>query len=148
MRRPSGGFTLLEIAVVLVILGMLAAIALTAFARYIRKARTSEAVINVGTLAALERGYYLAHREYLPCGPTPAAIPIEPQSWPGGDCWDRLGFRPDGPIHYQYRVTVDGSTFTALAHGDLDGDGVASTFSMQGDDVGLSGTVARDKELE
>ena len=49
-RARVAGFTLVELMIVVAIIGVLAAIAIPAFSRYVRKARTAEAV---GTLANL-----------------------------------------------------------------------------------------------
>ena len=49
-RSRGSGFTLVELMIVVAIIGVLAAIAIPAFSRYVRKARTAEAV---GTLANL-----------------------------------------------------------------------------------------------
>jgi hypothetical protein len=36
------------------------------------------------------------------------------------------------PQYYQYNYTNTGSGFTAAARGDLDGDGILSTFETKG----------------
>jgi type IV pilus assembly protein PilA len=52
--------------------------------------------------------------------------------------WYCLKFELDVPQYYMYNYTATGTsgatgdTFTAMANGDLNGDGVASTFTMLG----------------
>jgi hypothetical protein len=51
--------------------------------------------------------------------------------------WKALAFRPaaEGVPHayaFSFESTSGGSAFVAQAHGDLDGDGVLSTFEIRG----------------
>ncbi|MFA5388246.1 MAG: prepilin-type N-terminal cleavage/methylation domain-containing protein [Candidatus Omnitrophota bacterium] len=53
------GFTLLELLIVVIILGVLASIALPQYTATIEKARSGEAVINIGAIrVALDRYWY------------------------------------------------------------------------------------------
>lgn len=61
--------------------------------------------------------------------------------WDAGDKdtgWQCLKFSMSQPQYYQYGYTAalqaagEGSTFTATAQGDLDGDGTLSTFTLSG----------------
>jgi len=53
------GFTLLELLIVVIILGVLASIALPQYVATIEKARSGEAVINIGAIrVALDRYWY------------------------------------------------------------------------------------------
>ena len=77
----------------------------------------------------------------VPTGDAPKAAKFQskPTDWMSGTAtagWTCLKFTMEDPQYFQYNYvstdpTADG-TFTALAYGDLDGDGTASTFSMAG----------------
>ncbi len=71
---------------------------------------------------------------------TPAAPPRgkkevdPPETW-DGPTWKALDFRasPEGVPHaYAFSFESTGTTFAARARGDLDGDGILSTFEVRG----------------
>jgi prepilin-type N-terminal cleavage/methylation domain-containing protein len=138
------GFTLLELTVTITIMGMLAAVAIPAFTKYIRKAETSEVRVNLGTIAALERAWEVDHRSYLACPAVPAEVPKKKTKWKGSMEWTQLGFHPDGAVQYQYEVELTDKGFIARARGDLDGDDNVSLFEIRSEHLGLD----RRDELE
>jgi len=124
-------------------------------ANYAAKSKTTEAREFVKKMYDGARTYYMdppmgggsigdIPRPQLPgpsVGPTP---PLGACCKAGGKCapamslwqeptWVALYFSVDDPHYYSYAYKVDGNKFTAAAYGDLDCDGVYSTFEMSGE---------------
>lgn len=135
-----------------------------AFERYVRLAQSAEARSNVVRLAEAMRA--LAESSFrenhgpvtLPSAPeTPAEVPrgIAVEDPPG--TWDQalfvaLAFSMEGPHRYTYAVAGGSDGFRVTAHGDLDGDGIVSEFSIVGrcraDGTVELGELEVDDELE
>jgi type II secretory pathway pseudopilin PulG len=150
-RRRERGMTAVEIAVTFAILGSLLAIAVPAFVRDLRASKLVEPASGVKAIAEEATAYARARdvpHAYPPSAPlTPAAVPrgtreVDPPGAWDQPTWKALAFRasPEGVAH-AFSFAFDSangparSTFTAHAHGDLDGDGVTSTFEVQGEDA-------------
>jgi type IV pilus assembly protein PilA len=152
--RDSKGFTLIELMIVVAIIGILAAVAVPAFLRYMRQARTSEAPPNIKKIFDGAKTYYESGSK-VERGVTATSIAVQfPASTTitpadkcclstGGRCislqtdWDQvswkvMGFELKDPHYYQYMFessgTEDTAAFTAGAYGDLNCDDVISTF--------------------
>ena len=153
--RNDHGFTLIELMIVVAIIGILAAVAVPSFIKYIKKAKTAEALGNLEKMYNAARVYYLEDhgqnnvsvtRRMFPTtvGPTPTVSccnfgdeRCEPTaSWWTDRTWRSLNFSMDDPHYFRYEFRSSGSgtaaQFTALAYADLDCDGEFSTFSMGG----------------
>jgi len=158
--RRRGGFTLVELMVVIAIVGVLCAIAVPAFMENARRAKTTEAPVNLERLYSNSRIYiFAAHASRgsinsiplqfpLPEPKTPAAscctfvgekCAPNPLTWQGSATWSALAFSVDDPSYFNYEygstgtaVTGPGSNFTARAIGNLDCDATFSTFEMVG----------------
>lgn len=132
--------------------GVLAAIAIPAFMKYIRRSKTVEAAVHVRQIYDGAMAYGAAKhvaRDGKPQPPhfpksaplTPATTacvdgqsvkrPPDPSLWIH-PTWQALGFTVTTPSYYQYEFISDGQKFTARAIGDLDCDGVLSTFERVG----------------
>lgn len=166
-RRRRGGFTLLEVINALVIICAVGALAMYFVARYVRHAKTAEAAGSVKAIAEAAAAYYDTSDSAQPAGSSPdqahamrhfppssrAAVPPDLADIRGRryqstladwsvSPWTDLHFSIPQPQFYSYTFEAQGRGGTAQAtvtgHGDLDGDGVVSTYSL---------TVAPDEKL-
>ena len=125
------GFTLVELMIVVAIISVLAAIAAPIYTKYVKKARTSEAVTNLGAIAMFEETFFSENDSYMTAVSNPATVPSAAD--PGGRLlfngsasgWDQLGnVMPDGQaVYFQYEVTAGqfdtGGTATTGGTGNL-----------------------------
>lgn len=127
LRRlhSRGGFTLIELMIVVVIIGILAALAIPKFMKVTGKAKVSEAKTILKEIFTLEKAYFNEHDTYV--------------AFAAGDECDEIGFAlPEGVSRFDYEVTCTDPTadFTATATEavDVDGDGdTDGTLSMDQD---------------
>ncbi len=120
-RLASPGMTIAELMIVVVIMGVLAAIATTGYGIYIRRSRSQEARTMLLSIASREDAYRAEFQQYCAAGRTSGTPPTTlglsnawPASTPGAlpsDFvasmpieWAQLGFRPSGPVRYRYVV--------------------------------------------
>jgi prepilin-type N-terminal cleavage/methylation domain-containing protein len=62
----SRGFTLVEMMIVVVVLGILASLGMVGYRRYMGRARASEAVAMLAEISSKEQLYFLEFAQYLP----------------------------------------------------------------------------------
>ncbi|KPK50651.1 MAG: hypothetical protein AMJ63_14250 [Myxococcales bacterium SG8_38_1] len=144
MKRNEG-FTITELMIAVVIMGVLATLAIPTFTSYIYKARVTEATNFLGEIKQRQESYRNEFGQY--CADeddwgtyNPTTIPgADPVMWTSTTMWDQLGASPDGPIRFQYATVAgfpgvtpptgtnlddDDHWFAARAQADLDEDGV------------------------
>src|SRR4249920_1558042 len=62
--RRDGGYTMIEVMVTVVIVGILAAIALPSYSDYVQRGKISEAVANLSDMRTRLEQFYLDNRAY------------------------------------------------------------------------------------
>ncbi len=60
-NKNQKGFTMIELMVVVVIVGILAAIAIPIYGKYIKNARMTEAAGRIGEIITAEKAYAIEH---------------------------------------------------------------------------------------
>jgi hypothetical protein len=152
-RNRSRGrrFSEVELAVAFALGGSVLAVAIPTFARNLHASRFVEPVGGLKRIGVAAVAYARVH----PVAQAfPASAPLTPTEVPRGRCavdppeiWDRptwtaLGFRPSAPeeahcfaFSFDSALSPTRSSFRAQAHGDLDGDGITSTFEVTGQAV-------------
>lgn len=135
MRR---GYTIIELAFVVGIIGLLAGATIPAYQHVVLRARTDEARAMLHSIAHAELRHHRDHGAYLAC-PAQGEVPKRPVPFPNAlECWRALGVQVDGLLRYRYAVELVDGSFAVLAEGDLDGDGATSRFALSGKDLQLT----------
>lgn len=158
VRKRQSGFTLVELMIVVAIIGILAAVAIPAFSKYIKRARTAEAVGHLNKMWAGSVTYFETDHVDATGNPVVKQFPslgkaataeaakecgcLDTGKCPGGAAawqaaeWVALQFSIPDPHLYMPRYTSTGTTktatFTAEATGDLDCNGTTSDFKRVG----------------
>ncbi|MCA9560057.1 MAG: prepilin-type N-terminal cleavage/methylation domain-containing protein [Myxococcales bacterium] len=160
------GFTLIELMIVVAIIGLLAAVAIPAFEKSVRRSKTSEATINLRRIYdGAVTSYQSQQVDRDGAGRSPK-FPDSVDPTPGenaccgasdrGQCpastqafvkptWQQLQFSLDDPHYYWYVFDSEGegagAQFTARSSGNLNCDDIFSTFERIGFVDLLSGSI-------
>jgi Tfp pilus assembly protein PilE len=114
-RRGQGGYTIMDVMVVVVIMGVLASLGINQYSKYIARSRRPETVLAFRAIATAQREYLLTHGKYA-------------------GTFGELGFNVErgariSPteiqgFNYNYRILQDDGprSWYVVATGDLDGD--------------------------
>ncbi len=142
-KKMSGCMiALIVLALMVPVLGVMSVLAISGVRKYIANAKTAEARNTLGQIAKSAATAYERDGKLCPSA-TPVPVDISsvrgrkymsaPGEWEDKSSgWSCLGFSMMTPQYFQYAYTSTGSSFTATAHGDLNGDGEVSTFQVTG----------------
>lgn len=112
IRRSKGGFTLIELMTVVIIVGILAVVAIPLYRAQLNRARASEGAALLGSVLTAERVYYAEHSTYT-------------------SSYSDLGIDTTGNKYFTSDPTISGVTaggFTAVAVGSGDAATIAVTM--------------------
>jgi type IV pilus assembly protein PilA len=132
LRRLNNqrGFTLIELMIVVVIIGILAALAIPKFLKVTGRAKMAECKTILKEIFTLEKAHFNEHDYYV--------------AFSSGATCAQIGFDlPEGVSRFNYRVTTTDSSANFEARGteavDVDGDG-ATTGYLTMDQDGNTGS--------
>lgn len=123
-RFNQKGFTLLELMIVVVIIGILAAMAIPRFVTVTTKSKQSEAKLILKQIYSMQRVYFEQFGEYWIA---PAGV-IASQTNPFA--FAEILVEVQNPARYEYELIATPMTFTAWATADLDGDPTIDEWSI------------------
>lgn len=127
VQGNNKGFTLIELMIVVVIIGILAALAIPRFMQATTKTKQSEAQLILKQVYVNQRAYRqenMVNQYYLPAGP---ADSINQNAF--STIWVEI---MDG-CKYQFTINGTPNTFTCTAVGNIDDDAVMDTWTIDQD---------------
>jgi type IV pilus assembly protein PilA len=160
LHTRNGGFTLIELMIVVAIIGILAAIAIPNFLRFQLRSRVGEGKTNIAAIRTAEESYAAEYATYVGAAPLPmTGLSGDKQNWPAGvagDGFSTIGWFPEGEVYYDYNVTVSPAAcpapmtpctlYTVEGNSDIDNDGMLNTWGYvhapPGATVGIAGVTA------
>ena len=133
--KKQGGFTLIELMIVVAIIGILAAVALPLLMDYLNSSKSAEGDLQIDAIEGKAKKFFYAHNQAYPDGAgttAPAAgccttanhlCAPNAADWTAAG-WTQMNYKnTDKPFRFQYTYTpATASTYSATAIADLDCD--------------------------
>jgi hypothetical protein len=139
-----------ELAAIVAVGGSVLVVAVPAFVQNLSASKLSEPVDGLDRMVVNAVAYANGRPQSISFPPSAPLTPSEvPRGAPAEDppnawdhlTWKSLSFAFDAPHSFAFKFdsALDANTgvmrFVATAHGDLDGDGVLSTFEVRGERI-------------
>ena len=111
LRRPRKGFSLVEVMIVVVIIGILATVAYPTLNKYLLDTKQTEVKTNLMAIYTAQKIYHAAHQSYA-------------------DKLTSLNVEIVPDAQYTYSVVVDESGFVATGRSNLDDDATEDIWTI------------------
>ncbi len=144
-QTSRGGFTLIELMIVVAIIGILAAIAIPNFLRFQLKAKSAEGKSNLAAIRTAEESFFAEFNAYVSADESPPGAPTTGKraysdAVPGVG-FQTLGWSPEGRVYFTYAVEDQVAApgvepgFHASAQADIDGEADAQLWHYDKSDL-------------
>ncbi len=137
LHNRRGGFTLIELMIVVAIIGILAAIAIPNFLRFQLKAKSSEGKTNLAAIRTAEESFFAEYGRYVSANASPPTAPSNVKMTYSDAVANKgfaeVGWLPEGEVYFNYAVAINGSAdeYNATAAANIDNTGDAQFWGYR-----------------